>query len=260
MPPRRRRGRHGGNLSGRGDGGDRGRGRVGRGRGGGSHGIRSDVDENKRGAAAANTLRATKFNRNKIESMLRLLKGTGHEAWSHITISEDNLNQWPDEGDICDVVENVVVLEVDDEDVLGDIYEAAGGESGVGNNIGSLVDRDGDDIGPALLQNDVIPSETYEGVLPLNASTESAAGNANIVAAQVNNIVQTIRGTGGQPGDSANDNHPQPQFNANQTTATFQHNVAAGWIGLEHFNGNHITQRYLTSYQCKQDLPPASEG
>jgi hypothetical protein len=190
----------------------------------------------KRGAAAANTLRATKFKRNKIESMLRLLKGTGHEAWSHITISEDNLNQWPDEGDICDVVENVVVLEVDDEDVLGDIDEAAGGESGVGNNIGSLVDRDGDDIGPAPLQNDVIPSETYEGVLPLNASTESAAGNANIVAAQVNNIVQTIRGTGGQPGDSANDNHPQPQFNANQTTATFQHNEVLPVDGFADMN------------------------
>mmetsp|Transcript_19063 Transcript_19063/g.32473 ORF Transcript_19063/g.32473 Transcript_19063/m.32473 type:complete len:171 (+) Transcript_19063:408-920(+) len=48
MPPRRRRGGRGGDLRGRGDGGDRGRGRVGRGRGGGSHGIRSDVDENNR--------------------------------------------------------------------------------------------------------------------------------------------------------------------------------------------------------------------
>jgi len=51
--------------------------------------------------------------------------------------------------------------------------------------VSSLVDRDGDDIGPAPLQkNDVIPSETYEGVLPLNTSTESAAGNANIRVSQ----------------------------------------------------------------------------
>mmetsp|Transcript_8254 Transcript_8254/g.12485 ORF Transcript_8254/g.12485 Transcript_8254/m.12485 type:complete len:205 (-) Transcript_8254:614-1228(-) len=117
------------------------------------------------GLSGRGDVRATKFNRNKIETMLRLLKGSGHEAWSHITISEENLSQWPEEGDICDVVENVVVDEVDDEDVLvlGDIDDAAGGDSGVGNNIGSLVVRDGDDIGPAPLQNDVIPSETYEG-------------------------------------------------------------------------------------------------
>ena len=113
----------------------------------------------------------------------------------------------------------------DESDILGETNDAGAGV-GAESNIGSLVDRDGDDIGPAPLQNDVIQSETYEGVLPLNASTESAAGNANILAAEVANVVQSIRGEGAEanPNANANPNLPQAQFNANQTTATFQHN------------------------------------
>jgi hypothetical protein len=196
----------------------------------------------KRGAAAANTLRATKFRRDKIQKMLTLLKDTGHEAWSHITISHDNLNQWPEAGDLCDIVTNVVVEEVDDEsDILGETNDAGAG-IGAESNIGTLIDRDGDDIGPAPLQNDVIQSETYEGVLPLNARTESAAGNANILAAEVVNVVQSIRGdgAGANPNANANPNLPQAQFNANQTTATFQHNDVLPIDGFADMN----TTRY----------------
>ena len=167
----------------------------------------------KRRNASTDILAETKFKRHKIERCLRLLKATEHDAWGHITICEDRIGAWPEQDDICNVVDGVEIVEEDG-------VTPANTNQAAGVNI----DGDGDDVGPAPLQNDVVATETYEGVLPVDSRTESASGNAELMAAAIENLVGNARADGGGNADNSGANLPQPQFNANQTTATFHHN------------------------------------
>jgi len=198
------------------------------------------------GNASSTNFKATKFNRHKIQTVLTLLKQTGHEAWKDITISQENIDAWPASGDLCDHVPELVVHEVDDDDVLvdtGDVGEGAAAGAGV------QVAGDGNDTGPAPLQNDVILTETFEGVIRTEARTESAAANANLLATAVGAVVQNARNGSGNanPPNLPNNNNvnvyanvnvnlPQPQFNGNQTTATFQHNQVLRVDGFADMN------------------------
>ncbi|KAL7537702.1 hypothetical protein ACHAXR_008006, partial [Thalassiosira sp. AJA248-18] len=203
-------------------------------------------------------LKSTKFNRAKIQLALQLLKETGLEAWSDIEISEHNLNQWPESGDLCDHLSqqlNLVVLERDEE---GELYVAEDNVGQDNNNSGAepvQVLRDGNDIGPAPLQNDVVPDEVYEAVVNIGEQSEVGAENALLAADAVNDAVQRIRGTNPTSQLNANANDPppttplnvnglppppQPQLNANGTEATFQQRDVLPTDGFVNMN----TTRY----------------
>ena len=68
----------------------------------------------RRGPRAANDVKSTKVRKSYIHEVLVLLKGTGLEAWD-VEISLDNLSQWPQDGDILDLVTDMRVIEVDEE-------------------------------------------------------------------------------------------------------------------------------------------------
>ena len=70
----------------------------------------------RRGNASSNSFKSTKFERHKIQRVLVLLKQTGHDAWKDINISTANINAWPESGDLCNHIEELVVHEVDDDD------------------------------------------------------------------------------------------------------------------------------------------------
>ena len=53
------------------------------------------------------SLKETKFNRDKIEMVLRLLKRTC-EPWTDITVSNKRLQRWPLHGDLVDLNDQVV--------------------------------------------------------------------------------------------------------------------------------------------------------
>eukprot|EP00984_Skeletonema_dohrnii_P031047 scaffold23084_cov153-Skeletonema_dohrnii-CCMP3373.AAC.2 len=190
----------------------------------------------RRGNASSSTFKSTKFERRKIQRVLELLKLTGHDAWKDITISQENIDAWPERGDLGEVIQDLVVQEVDDDEVIVDTGDAGDGQAGDG---GVQLAGDGNDTGPAPLQNDVIQTETFEGVLRTEALTESAAANANLIATAVGAVVRNARGEGTNASSNSTNppnannvnvyanshaNLPQPEFNRNQTTATFQHN------------------------------------
>ncbi|KAL7526201.1 hypothetical protein ACHAXR_003700, partial [Thalassiosira sp. AJA248-18] len=218
-------------------------------------------------------LKSTKFNRAKIELALRLLKATGLEAWRDIEISEDNLNQWPESGDLCDHLTqqmNLVVLERDEEGELYVAEENGGQDNDISGAEPVQVLRDGNDIGPAPLQNDVLPDEVYEVVVNIGEQSEVGAQNALLAAEAVNDAVQRIRSTNPAPQLNANANdpppapqlnatdpppappanvnaqppppppQPQPQLNANGTEATFQQRDVLPTDGFVNMN----TTRY----------------
>ena len=72
---------------------------------------------------------------------------------------------------------------------------------------------DGNDAGPAPLQNSVVPEETFEGVVNVADTNTANGGNADMMVTAIHGAVTSIR-----------NNVPQPQLTPNQTTATFAHN------------------------------------
>ena len=62
-------------------------------------------------------MKSTKYKRANIERMITLLKKTGHPAWEHIVLSNENLMAWDEEGDLAETLSRTqenVVLERDD--------------------------------------------------------------------------------------------------------------------------------------------------
>lgn len=158
-------------------------------------------------------LRSTRFSRHRIQRALELLQETGLGVWD-IQISNDNLNAWPEEGDLCDINQNLVVLERDEN---GNIVDDESDEE-ARLNVSVPVDSDGGDTGPAPLQNDVLPDETFEGVTVGADSSTSNVQESHMMAGVVEQAVNRIRSQ-----QQVNmDGQPQPQFNSTGTTATFQ--------------------------------------
>lgn len=76
---------------------------------------------------------------------------------------------------------------------------------------------DGNDTGPAPLQNNVILTETFEGVIRTEAQTESAAANANLLATAVGAVVRNARNGSGNahPPNPPNNHNVNVYANAN---------------------------------------------
>lgn len=135
-----------------------------------------------------NLIRSTKFKRQKIQDCLEILCNTVEGVWKDKTISYNRLNQWPAEGDLLDLNDTLQIFERDDE---GNVVDRTNDQRG-----SIELDTDGDDAGPAPLQNGVAPDETFEGVINMNESNISSGGNATLAAQHIRDAIETIQNEG----------------------------------------------------------------
>ena len=130
--------------------------------------------------------------------------------------SESNLDQWPESGDLCDMVDDVVVIDVPDPTVEEpDVATHASDVPMTGRDSSFLstqqnVNLDGAGEGPVPLQNSVVPDETYEVVVNIGDRSSTGTTAASSAAAQVNKIVDNIRGVGAPPACSSTGPCPLP--------------------------------------------------
>jgi hypothetical protein len=152
----------------------------------------------------ATRVRSTTFERCNIERALTLLSETVPSVWKStdqfiITVSQERLAMWPEHGDLAEMNADLHIVERDDEEQGGNDEQTSNMSSN--NNDGRVAD--GNDLGPAPLQNAEEPDEIFEGVLNYgNGSNYQSAAS----------IPATIA-------DAINGN----QQNSNNTTATFNH-------------------------------------
>jgi hypothetical protein len=125
------------------------------------------------------------------------------------------------------------------------------GEFNNGRQAAIVDDFGGSDTGPAPLQNDVIPDETFEGVVNVIDQTETGGGNANMINAHVHNVVAQLRSyvhyetvqdiaQEPEPHQITQPPLPQPRFNADQTEARYDHSELLPVNGFVNMN----TQKY----------------
>jgi hypothetical protein len=176
-------------------------------------------------AAAGNVMKSTKFKKARILKALRLLKQTGLDVWN-IEISQDSLSKWPDEGDIRDMGLDISVLEVDEE---GQVIQEDGSQTATITTNAVPTNQDGNDAGPAPMQNSEVPDETFEAVMNIYNRTTGATGQDRMVANAVNDAVRRIREN--QPQADAQADVPQPRFNRNRSTATFRQTEVFNYDG-----------------------------
>ena len=109
------------------------------------------------------SLKETKFKKTKMLGVLILLQQTC-EPWTDIIVSQNRLDQWPDDGDLVNLNEHVVTIT--EEEVEAQSESSDGGvEPTLQSTTDVELNANGDDLGPAPLQNDVVPDETYEGIV-----------------------------------------------------------------------------------------------
>ena len=145
-------------------------------------------------------LKSTKFERKRIQKALYLLSQTVEGVWKktddfNIEISEEKLKQWPEKGDLADLIPkcNIVKEDLYDEDEDEDEDEVKEGKSDGNKKKNDLFDSDGKDEGPAPLQNSFIPDETFEGALNNEIGTNVGGANAAMAEMQAEEVVQRIK-------------------------------------------------------------------
>ena len=147
-------------------------------------------------------LKSTKFKRAKIQRTLELLSKTVEGVWKEtsdydIQISEECLNKWPEEGDLAEMNDQFHIIEddkkektdnktPDDTNFIGEDNTESKNKN---KNEKFSFDRDGNDEGPAPLQNTEVPLETFEGVVNVTDISNTQAGNASMA---VERIEETI--------------------------------------------------------------------
>ena len=119
-----------------------------------------------------------------MQHVLELLKLTQHKAWKDIIISQENLQAWPEDGDIATDFQMMVLTESEDGHV---IYSEGTDDARLNDDTGGINDGQqiaivnnfggGRNTGPAPLQNVVIPDETVEGVVNVVDQTDTGGGN-----------------------------------------------------------------------------------
>ena len=150
---------------------------------------------------ANNELTSTKFERAKIAEVLELLSTTVEGVWKQtddfpIEISQDNLNAWPERGDLIDLEDTNVIVEEDDH------YN---GET-LDNPEGINLNTDDGDAGPAPLQNDIVMNEEFEGIMNCGDNVQGA--NASMSSQVLRSAVERIRTQ-----NNNNDNSDNAVFN-----------------------------------------------
>ena len=109
-----------------------------------------------------------KNEKEKIGDVQELLQHTVVGVWAKITLSQDDLNAWPQSGDILDldVIPQITTTLNEKEDSV-----ESSNEFNHSNILGDLL-GDGDNLGPAPLQNTTVSTDTFEvNADVLNTST-----------------------------------------------------------------------------------------
>ena len=110
------------------------------------------------------------------------MRATDLDCWQHVTISDENLLAWDEEGSL---LQHPNVVHVDNQDSEAD-------DQNVVDTILRL-NHDGGDAGPALLQNGEAPEELVEGVIPQDTSTSVGAATAVDADVQLEKAVDLIQ-------------------------------------------------------------------
>ena len=116
-------------------------------------------------------LKSTQFKRENIARILHLLRLSGTEPWN-IEISNDNLNEWPEEGNLMNLNLDLHILE--------------------SNTNSSASEGINDDEGPAPLQLDV-SEETFDTLLNLGNRSDNLVANATMAAEAISVGIQGNR-------------------------------------------------------------------
>jgi hypothetical protein len=122
------------------------------------------------------SIKSMKFWQENIQRALYLLKNTGLDEWS----IEINLAAWPEEGNLLDMDLDINVTEADEKghEVLAEEQAPA---AMLNNTSFVHTNNEGNDAGPAPLQNLEIPEETFEGVLNVHDRSNVTIGQASLV-------------------------------------------------------------------------------
>ena len=121
--------------------------------------------------------------RSNISRALYLLKETHLPCWENITISTHHLEAWAEEGSLLHHPNNDHTTN----------SEADTNNPTVMDSMSLGLNHDGDDTGPAILQNGEAPEELMEGIIPLNNDSSFGAVAAVDAGQQLLNAVETIR-------------------------------------------------------------------
>ena len=164
--------------------------------------LRHQQQQQQSNGPSTTSIRCTKFLRVTIMTVLRLLKFSC-PPWTEMEFSQANLDKWPESGDLCDLVDGVIIIDVPDPtaEEEPDVAPRASAGSMPAQDSSFLstqpiVNSDGADEGPAPLQNSVVPDETYEVIVNIGDRSSTGTTAASSAAAQVNAIVNNIRGDG----------------------------------------------------------------
>ena len=171
-------------------------------------------------------LRSTKFKRKKIELILRLLVLTVPGVWKHddsnsggVTIDNNRLNAWPEEGDLLDLDDCITINEVDKD---GNVVEYDGDEDIMKNKKPLPEDRlvkDGNDLGPAPLQNAIAPLETFEGINDIDNKNTASIANAELAIEALNEHLQYLEDDNDCSADDSKNNDSSKLSHSNNSNS-----------------------------------------
>jgi hypothetical protein len=140
---------------------------------------------------SATTTVTLALNRQNFSGALYLLKNTGLDEWS-IEINQQHLAAWPEEGNLIDMDLDINVTEVGENG--NEVLAKEKVPAAMLNNTSSVhTNNEGNDAGPAPLQNSEIPEETFEGVLNVHDRSNVTIGQASLVENAVREAVQRIQ-------------------------------------------------------------------
>ena len=173
-----------------------------------------------RNNGSSSGLKSTKFKRARIQRALELLMKTADGVWKptqnvQIQLSQENLNQWPDEGDLATLNPALHIMERDEAGEIVMDVENTDGNTDINQNTSNINDE-----GPAPLQMGNRPLETFDGVINHNDSSIARCANAEMATSEITEVIERIheRGDVEQDGD-ANLNNDHSEAN---NIATFQ--------------------------------------
>ena len=143
-------------------------------------------------------LKSTKFERKKIQRCLELLSCTVEGVWKEkesfkINISQENLEKWPESGDIRNLDEVVTIpiaeeivqsekSDLEDIEKTNSIFQTKKDDNGATlRNKAYNLYTDGKDAGPSPLQNKDFPEETFEAAI-VSSNTKSSNIHDAVIA------------------------------------------------------------------------------
>ena len=160
----------------------------------------------------------TTFESAKIGEVLELIVKTVPEVWNNITLSQTNMDTWPEQGNNLELDQTpTFTTDADDEATTPAHTE--------NSTISANLFADGSDEGPAPLQNIVNPTDVYEVIVDTLNGSKSANETASTAVQDLEFIAEEIRNNESNT-HAINTKIPIPMMKPNAiTTQTHQSQV-----------------------------------